>query len=130
MVHPLVISYVCTGSTCKNILWSCLLQNQWASLDEPEPLPQGWEERQDAQGRTFYIDHINRRTQWGRPTCSAAATTEALLRQQDLAMRQFTLRRQLGDRAVCVYVCMHTCVCVHMFVHVCMCTRVPVCACV
>jgi len=32
------------------------------------PLPVGWEERQDANGRTFYVDHINRRTQWQRPT--------------------------------------------------------------
>ena len=31
-------------------------------------LPVGWEERQDANGRTFYVDHINRRTQWQRPT--------------------------------------------------------------
>ena len=36
--------------------------------DDSEPLPQGWEERQDANGRTFYVDHINRRTQWERPT--------------------------------------------------------------
>lgn len=36
--------------------------------DDVEPLPQGWEERQDANGRTFYVDHINRRTQWERPT--------------------------------------------------------------
>lgn len=32
------------------------------------PLPPGWEERQDAIGRTFYVDHINRTTQWQRPT--------------------------------------------------------------
>lgn len=36
--------------------------------DDSEPLPQGWEERQDANGRTFFVDHINRRTQWERPT--------------------------------------------------------------
>jgi hypothetical protein len=31
------------------------------------PLPAGWEEKSDAQGRTFYIDHVNRKTQWNRP---------------------------------------------------------------
>lgn len=36
--------------------------------EESEPLPQGWEERQDANGRIFYVDHTTRRTQWERPT--------------------------------------------------------------
>ncbi|XP_018573416.1 E3 ubiquitin-protein ligase Nedd-4 isoform X4 [Anoplophora glabripennis] len=34
------------------------------------PLPQGWEERQDANGRTYYVNHIARTTQWERPTLS------------------------------------------------------------
>ncbi|XP_059620517.1 E3 ubiquitin-protein ligase Nedd-4 isoform X5 [Phlebotomus argentipes] len=33
-----------------------------------EALPQGWEERQDANGRTYYVNHIARTTQWERPT--------------------------------------------------------------
>ncbi|XP_074603844.1 E3 ubiquitin-protein ligase Nedd4 isoform X2 [Brevipalpus obovatus] len=37
------------------------------------PLPPGWEERQDAIGRTFYVDHINRTTQWQRPTEASAS---------------------------------------------------------
>ena len=32
------------------------------------PLPHGWEERQDANGRTYYVNHIARFTQWERPT--------------------------------------------------------------
>ena len=32
------------------------------------PLPEGWEEKTDAKGRTFYIDHNTRTTQWDRPT--------------------------------------------------------------
>lgn len=32
------------------------------------PLPPGWEERQDANGRTYYVNHIARFTQWDRPT--------------------------------------------------------------
>ncbi|KAL7050933.1 hypothetical protein ACKWTF_004273 [Chironomus riparius] len=33
-----------------------------------DPLPNGWEERQDANGRTYYVDHVRRLTQWERPT--------------------------------------------------------------
>ncbi len=36
--------------------------------DQPPPLPHGWEERQDANGRVYYVDHTTRRTQWSRPT--------------------------------------------------------------
>lgn len=32
------------------------------------PLPPGWEERQDANGRTYYVNHAARTTQWERPT--------------------------------------------------------------
>ncbi|XP_030385327.1 E3 ubiquitin-protein ligase Nedd-4 isoform X2 [Scaptodrosophila lebanonensis] len=31
-------------------------------------LPAGWEERQDANGRTYYVNHTARTTQWERPT--------------------------------------------------------------
>lgn len=31
-------------------------------------LPSGWEERQDANGRTYYVNHLARTTQWERPT--------------------------------------------------------------
>lgn len=48
-----------------------------------EPLPQGWEERQDANGRTYYVNHVARTTQWERPTLlntsdAQQVTTEAL----------------------------------------------------
>lgn len=36
------------------------------------PLPPGWEERQDANGRTYYVNHAARSTQWERPTGSVA----------------------------------------------------------
>ncbi|CAF3633948.1 unnamed protein product [Adineta steineri] len=32
------------------------------------PLPPGWEERKDAAGRTYYVDHNSRTTSWNRPT--------------------------------------------------------------
>jgi hypothetical protein len=31
-------------------------------------LPSGWEERQDAHGRIYYVDHNTRTTTWRRPT--------------------------------------------------------------
>ena len=31
-------------------------------------LPGGWEERVDASGRTYYVDHATRITTWQRPT--------------------------------------------------------------
>ena len=38
--------------------------------DDDQPLPDRWEARQDANGRTFYVDHSNRHTQWHRPTAA------------------------------------------------------------
>jgi hypothetical protein len=32
-----------------------------------EALPHGWERKTDATGRVYYVDHINRKTQWERP---------------------------------------------------------------
>ncbi len=33
-------------------------------------MPSGWEERQDANGRTFYVSHESRTTQWEHPMVS------------------------------------------------------------
>ncbi|KAA0193841.1 E3 ubiquitin-protein ligase [Fasciolopsis buskii] len=33
-----------------------------------EPLPPGWDERVDQNGRVYYVDHVNKRTQWDRPS--------------------------------------------------------------
>ena len=33
-------------------------------------LPAGWEERQDANGRTYYVNHVARSTQWHHPATS------------------------------------------------------------
>ncbi|XP_065168760.1 E3 ubiquitin-protein ligase Nedd-4 isoform X2 [Atheta coriaria] len=37
-------------------------------VDSGIPLPAGWEERQDANGRTYYVNHNARTTHWERPT--------------------------------------------------------------
>ncbi|VDP05147.1 unnamed protein product [Soboliphyme baturini] len=38
------------------------------SAEQQPSLPSGWEERVDANGRTFYVNHVTRSTQWERPT--------------------------------------------------------------
>ncbi|KAH7644454.1 e3 ubiquitin-protein ligase nedd-4-like [Dermatophagoides farinae] len=56
-------------------------QNEWEIVNEPrtnninhdrsgsqEDLPNGWEERQDSNGRTYYVNHNTRTTQWTRPS--------------------------------------------------------------
>ncbi|CAF1348466.1 unnamed protein product [Rotaria sordida] len=40
-----------------------------------QPLPPGWEERKDASGRTYYVDHSSRTTTWTRPNGQATATS-------------------------------------------------------
>jgi len=45
-------------------------------------LPAGWEERQDANGRTYYVNHIARTTQWQHPSigddqATASGTSDA-----------------------------------------------------
>ncbi|XP_055616332.1 E3 ubiquitin-protein ligase Nedd-4-like isoform X5 [Toxorhynchites rutilus septentrionalis] len=41
-----------------------------------ETLPSGWEERQDANGRTYYVNHLARSTQWERPTAALSQSTQ------------------------------------------------------
>ncbi|XP_058270737.1 E3 ubiquitin-protein ligase NEDD4-like isoform X4 [Hemibagrus wyckioides] len=38
-----------------------------AQTPSPMSLPSGWEERKDAKGRTYYVNHNNRSTTWTRP---------------------------------------------------------------
>ncbi|KAK0425020.1 hypothetical protein QR680_008987 [Steinernema hermaphroditum] len=54
-------------------------------------LPEGWEERQDANGRTFYVNHILRTTQWQRPDVSEA-TEEQSVREDQIRRHQLEQR--------------------------------------
>lgn len=40
-----------------------------------KPLPLGWEEKTDAKGRAFFVDHINRLTTWTDPRQATPAAT-------------------------------------------------------
>ena len=47
-------------------------------------LPPGWEERQDANGRTYYVNHIARFTQWEHPAESYVINIRFLFQQSYL----------------------------------------------
>ncbi|KAL1781926.1 E3 ubiquitin-protein ligase NEDD4 isoform X1 [Sigmodon hispidus] len=65
---------------------------------EPAPLPPGWEERQDILGRTYYVNHDSRRTQWKRPSPEDDLTdAENGNIQLQEAQRAFTTRRQISE---------------------------------
>ncbi|XP_029807712.1 E3 ubiquitin-protein ligase NEDD4 isoform X4 [Suricata suricatta] len=72
---------------------ACHLQQQ----HEPSPLPPGWEERQDVLGRTYYVNHESRRTQWKRPTPQDSLTDAENGNIQLQAQRAFTTRRQISE---------------------------------
>ncbi|KAM8781007.1 E3 ubiquitin-protein ligase NEDD4 isoform 1-T1 [Rhynchonycteris naso] len=72
---------------------ACHLQQQ----QEPFPLPPGWEERQDILGRTYYVNHESRRTQWKRPTPQDNLTDAENGNIQLQAQRAFTTRRQISE---------------------------------
>ncbi|TKR93655.1 hypothetical protein L596_008068 [Steinernema carpocapsae] len=59
-----------------------------------DPLPEGWEERQDANGRTFYVNHILRTTQWQRPDVSEpiGETAEQSVREDQMRRHQLEQR--------------------------------------
>ncbi|XP_022249557.1 E3 ubiquitin-protein ligase NEDD4-like isoform X1 [Limulus polyphemus] len=62
-----------------------------SSTTAPPSLPTGWEERQDANGRTYYVNHVARTTQWDRPT--GATPIEEQVQQRSLASAQEFRRR-------------------------------------
>ena len=39
------------------------------------PLPPGWEQRFDQNGRIYYVDHVSKTTTWERPTANRASST-------------------------------------------------------
>ncbi|KAM8872698.1 E3 ubiquitin-protein ligase NEDD4-like isoform 2-T2 [Synchiropus picturatus] len=65
------------------------------------PLPPGWEEKVDNLGRTYYVNHNNRTTQWKRPTnMDVISETESDNRQRQIhqeAHRVFRSRRHISE---------------------------------
>ncbi|KAK3858671.1 hypothetical protein Pcinc_035155 [Petrolisthes cinctipes] len=60
--------------------------------DGQSPLPEGWEERQDANGRTYYVNHNARTTQWERPTSSQGNNEERMVSAQNEFRNEFRRR--------------------------------------
>ncbi|XP_063703230.1 E3 ubiquitin-protein ligase Nedd-4 isoform X9 [Culicoides brevitarsis] len=54
-----------------------------ANSSSQDPLPFGWEERQDANGRTYYVNHVARSTQWERPTVTNSTSVEQTQQQNN-----------------------------------------------
>ncbi|XP_056258901.1 E3 ubiquitin-protein ligase NEDD4-like isoform X5 [Seriola aureovittata] len=65
------------------------------------PLPQGWEEKVDNLGRTYYVNHNNRTTQWKRPSnIDVISETESDNQQRQIhqeAHRVFRSRRHISE---------------------------------
>uniref|UniRef100_UPI00398EE14E E3 ubiquitin-protein ligase NEDD4-like isoform X5 n=1 Tax=Pristiophorus japonicus TaxID=55135 RepID=UPI00398EE14E len=63
------------------------------------PLPPGWEEKTDNLGRTYYVNHNNRTTQWQRPSLvDVENESDSNIRQiQQEAHRVFRSRRHISE---------------------------------
>ncbi|XP_043934900.1 E3 ubiquitin-protein ligase NEDD4 [Protopterus annectens] len=93
------------GSEEENMEHTEELEPGWEILDQqpstsPQqqlpPLPPEWEERQDNLGRTYYVNHVTRITQWQRPTIQDT-TVDANVHLE--ARRAFKSRRHISEDA-------------------------------
>ncbi|XP_069838556.1 E3 ubiquitin-protein ligase NEDD4 isoform X2 [Dendropsophus ebraccatus] len=97
-----------SGSEDENTEQGEEVEPGWVILDQPDPsyhqqqqelspLPPGWEEKQDILGRTYYINHQFKRTQWQRPTIQDGNAGPESGSAQLEAQRAFTTRRQISE---------------------------------
>uniref|UniRef100_A0A4X2JZC9 E3 ubiquitin-protein ligase n=1 Tax=Vombatus ursinus TaxID=29139 RepID=A0A4X2JZC9_VOMUR len=84
--------------------WEVVDSNDSASQPQeelpPPPLPPGWEEKVDNLGRTYYVNHNNRTTQWHRPSLiDMSSESDNNIRQinQEAAHRRFRSRRHISE---------------------------------
>lgn len=84
--------------------WEVVDSNDSASQHQeelpPPPLPPGWEEKVDNLGRTYYVNHNNRSTQWHRPSLmDVSSESDNNIRQinQEAAHRRFRSRRHISE---------------------------------
>lgn len=62
-------------------------------------LPPGWEERQDANGRTYYCNHNTRSTQWDRPIIGVANRPETSAQEMHEMGRRFHISVDEDDQS-------------------------------
>ncbi|XP_009808585.1 E3 ubiquitin-protein ligase NEDD4-like isoform X8 [Gavia stellata] len=84
--------------------WDVVDANDSASQRQeelpPPPLPPGWEEKVDNLGRTYYVNHNHRTTQWHRPSLiDVGSDSDNNIRQinQEAAHRRFRSRRHISE---------------------------------
>ncbi|KAM9328943.1 E3 ubiquitin-protein ligase NEDD4-like isoform 3-T3 [Gastrophryne carolinensis] len=83
--------------------WDVVDSNDNATPHQQElpapPLPPGWEEKVDNLGRTYYVNHNNRTTQWHRPSLiDVASESDSNIRHiQQEAHRVFRSRRHISE---------------------------------
>ncbi|XP_040193579.1 E3 ubiquitin-protein ligase NEDD4-like isoform X11 [Rana temporaria] len=83
--------------------WDVVDSNESPSSHQQEPpvppLPPGWEEKVDNLGRTYYVNHNNRTTQWHRPSLiDVASESDNNIRHiQQEAHRVFRSRRHISE---------------------------------
>ncbi|XP_033022292.1 E3 ubiquitin-protein ligase NEDD4 isoform X5 [Lacerta agilis] len=85
------------------------LEPGWILLDQPDAacqlqeqessLPAGWEERQDVLGRTYFVNHESRRTQWKRPTAQDNGPDGETGNIQLEVQHAFARRHQITEEA-------------------------------
>jgi hypothetical protein len=74
-------------------------EGQSNSTQQPNPLPEHWEMKLDQYGRVFYIDHLNHRTQWERPTPAVSGHMEETEQRRCLLRNRYqSIRRTLSGR--------------------------------
>uniref|UniRef100_A0A8C7QEK1 HECT-type E3 ubiquitin transferase n=1 Tax=Oncorhynchus mykiss TaxID=8022 RepID=A0A8C7QEK1_ONCMY len=89
-----------------NSCFSCLVQSQSTAYALTTPgLPPGWEERKDAKGRTYYVNHNNRCTTWTKPIlqvlrAEAASTSSSANNNSHLIEPQIRRARSLSSPTV------------------------------
>ncbi|ROJ29158.1 E3 ubiquitin-protein ligase NEDD4 [Anabarilius grahami] len=81
--------------------WEFLEPHELCSPHHPHQLPAlppGWEERQDNLGRTYYVNHESRTTQWHRPTIQdTQRDNEQRQDTHNESQRAFLTRRQISE---------------------------------
>ncbi|XP_040277001.1 E3 ubiquitin-protein ligase NEDD4-like isoform X8 [Bufo bufo] len=83
--------------------WDVVDSNDSTSPHQQEPpappMPPGWEEKVDNLGRTYYVNHNNRTTQWHRPSLiDVPSETDNNIRHiQQEAHRVFRSRRHISE---------------------------------
>ncbi|CAJ0592449.1 unnamed protein product [Cylicocyclus nassatus] len=70
-----------------------------SDLQVNSSMPEGWEEREDANGRTFYVNHRERTTHWDRPSQLSAVFRERQRNEQQVRRQRedYERRRQVTN---------------------------------